>query len=217
MSLFPTFHRLAAVGCGVCLSIAASAQQDVRIDAARLNATMERMKGFGHTAYGGSMRVAYSEANREALGYIAELMGEAGLTTRIDAAGNLIGSRPGSSPALAPLMTGSHIDTVPNGGHYDGVVGAMAAVEVARSLYEAPSRSRNSTCPAWVTGPWGRVCVSSVVIPTPSTQWNAPPVKPRAISSCTSSRAPYWTAGGSISVSCRASSGSGAGTLPSRA
>ena len=113
------------------------AQTDMRVNGDRLNATMEYMKRFGGTADGGSTRVAYSEANKEALAYLDELMREAGLSTRIDEAGNLIGYREGGDTALAPIMTGSHIDTVPNGGHYDGIVGVMSAIEVARTLHNA--------------------------------------------------------------------------------
>jgi N-carbamoyl-L-amino-acid hydrolase len=121
----------------------ANAAEPPRVDADRLHATMETMKGFGATPEGGSMRVAYSEANREALAYIDALMTSAGLATRIDAAGNLIGTRPGTRPGLRPLMTGSHIDTVPNGGHYDGVVGAMGALEVARTLHDLNVQTRH--------------------------------------------------------------------------
>ncbi|MEM1188309.1 MAG: M20 family metallo-hydrolase [Pseudomonadota bacterium] len=115
----------------------------IRVNGVRLNATLGELKNFGGTAGAGSTRVAYSEANRDALSYLAGLMNEAGLATRIDAAGNLIGIRPGSEDRLAPLMTGSHIDTVPNGGHYDGMVGVMAAIEVARTLHDAAIETRH--------------------------------------------------------------------------
>ena len=69
----------------------------------------------------------------------AWLIGEfeaAGLATRIDAGGNLIGHLPGTEPALPPLVTGSHCDTVVAGGRFDGIVGVLAALEVAQSLRE---------------------------------------------------------------------------------
>jgi len=59
---------------------------------------------------------------------------EAGLTTRIDAAGNLIGRRDGSDPGLGTIMIGSHSDTVPSGGRFDGIAGVLTALEIARSL-----------------------------------------------------------------------------------
>ena len=114
----------------------ALAQEELRVDGERLNATMTEMQNFGGTKEGGSLRVAYSEPNKQALDYLDGLMRDAGLATHIDAAGNLIGRRAGSEPELQPIMTGSHIDTVPNGGHFDGIVGVMAAVEVARTLHE---------------------------------------------------------------------------------
>ena len=119
------------------------ASDALHVDGERLNATMERMKDFGGTPEGGSTRVAYSQANLEALAYLAGLMESAGLDTTIDAAGNLVGRRNGSDPDLAPIVTGSHVDTVPNGGHYDGIVGVMSAIEVARSLYDAGATLRH--------------------------------------------------------------------------
>ncbi len=118
-------------------AIAARAAPPTEVDGARLNETMAAMKTFGGTPDGGSVRVAYSEENRQALEYLAELMTPAGLETHIDVAGNLIGRRDGREQGLAPIVAGSHVDTVPNGGHYDGIVGVMAAVEVARTLHDA--------------------------------------------------------------------------------
>jgi len=122
------------------LTSATFAQADgneLRVDGTRLNATMTHMKTFGINAAGGSDRVAYSDHNKDALAYLSALMLESGLTPQIDAAGNLVGRRAGKVSGLAPVVTGSHIDTVPNGGHYDGIVGTMAAIEVARTLHDA--------------------------------------------------------------------------------
>jgi N-carbamoyl-L-amino-acid hydrolase len=116
---------------------AAETGNDIRVDGERLNATMEHMITFGMSDTGGSTRVAFSAANRVALSYLSSLMIQAGLMPRIDVAGNLIGRREGKIAGLAPIVSGSHVDSVPNGGHYDGVVGVMAAIEVARTLYEA--------------------------------------------------------------------------------
>lgn len=134
---------LALLSCICLAALHAQAAAPSGIDTDRLNRTMEMMKTFGGKPNGGSGRVAYSDANREALSYLAELMASAGMTTHIDLAGNLIGRRDGSTEGLKPLMTGSHIDTVPDGGHYDGIVGVMAAIEVARSLHDAGHRLRH--------------------------------------------------------------------------
>jgi len=136
-------NRLLALCLAVVLVVscdgvnAATDANELRVDGARLNASMEMMKSFGVSPSGGSERVAFSDANLDAYRYVAGLMSEAGLITRIDAAGNLIGRREGKRPGLAPLVSGSHIDTVPEGGHYDGIVGVMAAIEVARTLADA--------------------------------------------------------------------------------
>lgn len=110
---------------------------NIRVNGERLNATMEHMKTFGMSETGGSTRVAYSDENRVAISYLSALMQQSGLVPGIDVAGNLVGQRGGKEPGLAPIVAGSHIDTVPNGGHYDGIVGVMAAIEVARTLYES--------------------------------------------------------------------------------
>ena len=110
------------------------------VDGERLNLTMEAMKTFGGNADGGSDRVAFSSHNLEALTYLAGLMKDAGMSTRIDYAGNLVGRLDGSRAGAATLLAGSHIDTVPNGGHYDGIVGVMAAIEVARTLHDQDLR-----------------------------------------------------------------------------
>lgn len=117
-------------------AIADEAVNEITINGTRLNQTMMTMKTFGGTPQGGSARVAYSDANKEALVYLDGLMRDAGLVTHIDVAGNLVGRREGIDNTLAPVVTGSHIDTVPNGGHYDGIVGVMSAVEVASTLHE---------------------------------------------------------------------------------
>jgi len=71
---------------------------------------------------------------------IAERFAEAGLAVRIDAAGNLIGRLEGKNPALGVIAVGSHSDTVPSGGRFDGIVGVTAGLEVARSLRDAKVR-----------------------------------------------------------------------------
>jgi N-carbamoyl-L-amino-acid hydrolase len=70
-------------------------------------------------------------------------MREAGLETRIDAAGNLLGRLPGRDPNLPPILFGSHIDSVPDGGNYDGPVGSLGAIEVAARLAEAGVTTRH--------------------------------------------------------------------------
>ena len=113
-----------------------------RIDGERLNRTLSELARFGATPEGGTSRVAFSPEDIAAREYVAALMRRAGLRVDVDAAANLIGRRPGSEP-LPPLMFGSHIDSVPEGGNYDGQVGSMAAVEVARTLADADLQTRH--------------------------------------------------------------------------
>ncbi len=69
---------------------------------------------------------------------------EAGLETELDAAGNLIGRLTGADPSLKPILIGSHSDTVPSGGRYDGILGVLAALEVAQSFSERGDRLRHT-------------------------------------------------------------------------
>jgi N-carbamoyl-L-amino-acid hydrolase len=108
-----------------------------RVDGARLAATLERLAQFGRNPQGGVSRTAYSQADLDARAYVLDLMKQAGLATSTDAGANLVGRRAGSAAGLAPLVIGSHIDTVPEGGNYDGCVGSMAAIEVARTIQGA--------------------------------------------------------------------------------
>src|SRR5256886_6843311 len=71
-----------------------------------------------------------------------KLMEGAGLKPRIDAAGNIFGRRAGADDSLPPVLFGSHIDSVPNGGNFDGDLGSLAAIEVAQALQEAGITTR---------------------------------------------------------------------------
>ncbi len=71
---------------------------------------------------------------------IARRFAEAGLTTRIDAAGNLIGRIEGRQPELGVIAVGSHSDTVPSGGRFDGIAGVATGLEIARALRDSGTR-----------------------------------------------------------------------------
>ncbi|SOC40369.1 N-carbamoyl-L-amino-acid hydrolase [Rhizobium subbaraonis] len=81
-------------------------------------------------------RRAFTALHPEGRAFLEARFREAGLETRIDAAGNLIGRRPGKTPGLGTIMLGSHSDTVPDGGRFDGIAGVAAALAVARALIE---------------------------------------------------------------------------------
>lgn len=82
-------------------------------------------------------RRAFTEYYAKGREWLEQEMLDAGLETRIDTGGNLIGFLPGKDPALSPIVTGSHSDTVPNGGRYDGILGVIAGLEVLQSIRES--------------------------------------------------------------------------------
>jgi beta-ureidopropionase / N-carbamoyl-L-amino-acid hydrolase len=114
----------------------AASTQDLRVQGARINEHLRALAEFGKNPQGGVSRVAYSDADRQGRKYVLGLMRAAGLEAGIDAAGNLVGTRPGSDPSMKPLLIGSHIDSVPEGGNYDGDVGSLSAIEAAQVLAE---------------------------------------------------------------------------------
>jgi N-carbamoyl-L-amino-acid hydrolase len=105
-----------------------------RADAGRLERRITELGRFGANPGGGVSRVAFSDADIAGREYVKSLMRGAGLEVRVDAAGNIIGRRAGREPGLPAIMTGSHIDSVPQGGNYDGDVGVLGAIEVAELL-----------------------------------------------------------------------------------
>lgn len=106
------------------------------INGARLNAHLKALSEFGANPQGGVSRVAYSDADRAARAYVMQLMRDAGLDVSVDFAGNILGRRAGRDPALKPIVFGSHIDSVPEGGNYDGPVGSLGAIEIAHTFAE---------------------------------------------------------------------------------
>ncbi|HEU0049343.1 MAG TPA: hypothetical protein VFQ43_17285, partial [Nitrososphaera sp.] len=114
--------------------LAAQAPRQLRVDGARIMQHLQALSEFGKNPQGGVSRVAYTEADRQGREYAMRLMREAQLDVHLDAAGNIVGTRAGSDPSLKPLLIGSHIDSVPEGGNYDGDVGSLSAIEVAQIL-----------------------------------------------------------------------------------
>jgi N-carbamoyl-L-amino-acid hydrolase len=115
----------------------------LRVNGARIAERLRTLAQFGRNADGGIDRVAYGDADLAARDWVMGAMREAGLDVRMDTAGNIIGRRAGLDDARPPLMTGSHIDSVPGGGNYDGQVGAVAALEVAQTLADQNVRLRH--------------------------------------------------------------------------
>ena len=113
----------------------APARQTPRVDGDRLNSILAAFRRFGGTDDGGTTRLAYSAEALEGRTYAQRAMEQSGLQVSVDLAGNLVGRRAGTDPAALPIIIGSHMDTVPEGGSYDGQVGSAGALEVALTLY----------------------------------------------------------------------------------
>jgi N-carbamoyl-L-amino-acid hydrolase len=110
--------------------------EDLRVDAKRIEKRIMKLGTYGSNPEGGVSRLAYSDADLAGRKYIMGLMRDAGLEVRVDAAGNISGRRAGSDPALPVILFGSHIDSVPHGGNYDGDVGVIAAIECMQVLQD---------------------------------------------------------------------------------
>ena len=105
------------------------------INGERLLADLRALSTIGGQADGGVDRLAWSEADLAARRWFADRIREAGLEPRVDAALNVFGRLPGTADRL--LLTGSHLDSVPNGGRLDGAYGAVAGLEVLRTMVES--------------------------------------------------------------------------------
>ena len=114
----------------------------LRIDGARLWQSLMDLARIGGTPKGGVCRIALTDLDRQGRDLFVQWAREAGCSIRIDAIGNIFARRAGADDSLAPVMTGSHIDTQPTGGKFDGNYGVMAGLEVVRTLNAAGVRTR---------------------------------------------------------------------------
>ena len=108
----------------------------IPIDLARFERDLNDLAAIGATAQGGVTRRSFTPADQTGRAFVERRMMDAGLRTWVDAAGNIHGRRPGKWDG-PPVMMGSHVDTVENGGRYDGAVGILGAIEVIRALEDA--------------------------------------------------------------------------------
>ena len=108
------------------------------IDPARLRSRLEALSVFGRPPGagfdGGVSRLAYSDADVAGRKYVMGLIREAGLEPRIDPAGNIFARREGRDAAARPILFGSHIDSVPQGGNFDGDLGVLASIETIEAF-----------------------------------------------------------------------------------
>lgn len=118
------------------------AASGLRVDGARLWDSLMRLARIGATDKGGVCRLALTELDREARNLFTAWAKEIGCTVRVDAIGNIFARRAGERDDLPPVTTGSHIDTQPTGGKFDGNYGVLAGLEVLRTLDDAGVRTR---------------------------------------------------------------------------
>lgn len=108
--------------------------KNLEINGSRLWETIMEIGKIGETAKGGSCRLALTDLDKQARDLFVQWCKDAGCTIKIDQMGNVFARRKGKNDSLAPVMTGSHIDTQPTGGKFDGVYGVLAGLEVLRTL-----------------------------------------------------------------------------------
>ncbi len=116
---------------------------DSGVDGRRLATRFSAISQIGRTEEGGSRRIGFTKEEQFAKKVVAGWMEEAGLEVTVDGAGNVFGKLEGTDSA-AIIQSGSHVDTVPNGGHFDGVLGVLAAIEVAQAWKDTGYRPRHS-------------------------------------------------------------------------
>lgn len=125
---------------GLAFCQTAPSDSRISINANRLQEGLEGLSVYGRPAGGtfadGVSRVGFSDAVVAGRNYVMQRMRGFGLEPRVDPAGNIFGSRAGSEANLKPILFGSHIDSVPSGGNFDGDLGSMSAIEAMHTLQE---------------------------------------------------------------------------------
>lgn len=110
--------------------------KNIRVNGDRLRGTLEEMAQIGATTGGGVQRLTLSDEDKRARDLFAGWLKELNLEVQVDEMGNIFGKRAGKNTDLAPVMSGSHIDSQPKGGRFDGILGVMGPLEVMRTLQE---------------------------------------------------------------------------------
>ena len=119
-------------------------QRSMQINGQRLLSQLETLAAIGRTETNACCRLALTDEDKQGRDLVAGWMKELGMAVSVDPVGNIFGVRAGTRPELAPVMTGSHIDTVRTGGAYDGNYGVLAGLEVVATLNEAKATTERS-------------------------------------------------------------------------
>ena len=112
-------------------------RDSLRVDGGRLWRSLMELAEIGATPKGGVRRLALTDLDRQGRDLVVGWLRDAGANTEVDGAGNIFAIRPGRDPAARVVLTGSHIDTQPSGGKFDGNYGVLAGLEVLRTLNDA--------------------------------------------------------------------------------
>ena len=120
----------------ICFLSVVIANNPLRVNHKRLNNNFIILSKISSVEFGNLSRVAYTDADIDGRKYVMQLMKSAGMDVYIDEGGNIIGRLKGKDNDLPPIAIGSHIDSVPEGGSYDGNVGSLSAIEVAHTIRE---------------------------------------------------------------------------------
>ena len=115
---------------------------EIRVDGARLWDSLMEMGRIGATPKGGVGRLALTDLDKQARDLFVRWCEAAGCAVRVDRMGNIFARRAGTDDSLAPVMTGSHLDSQPLGGRFDGAYGVLAGLEVVRALNDAGAATR---------------------------------------------------------------------------
>jgi N-carbamoyl-L-amino-acid hydrolase len=110
--------------------------KDLKVNGQRLQNTLEEMAKIGATPAGGVQRLTLTDEDKQARDLFVSWLKELNLDVSIDEMGNIFGQRAGRNKDLPPVMSGSHIDSQPKGGRFDGILGVMGPLEVLRTLNE---------------------------------------------------------------------------------
>jgi N-carbamoyl-L-amino-acid hydrolase len=110
--------------------------KDLRVNGKRLRSTLEEMAKIGATPGGGVQRLTLTDEDKQARDLFVKWLEDINCEVTVDEMGNIFGRRAGKNNDLAPVMSGSHIDSQPKGGRFDGILGVMGPLEVLRTLHE---------------------------------------------------------------------------------
>src|ERR1700728_863696 len=180
-----------------------TAASNLQIDSARLWDTIHETAKFGATPKGGVRRLTLGPEDKQVRDWFRTACEAAGLEVHVDALGSMFGLRKGRDMSKPPIGLGSHLDTQPTGGKYDGVLGTLAALEVVRTLNDAGIETELPICIANWTNEEGSRFAPAMTPPTTSSRARMPRARPlakRSTASATAARS-RWASKSSQALS----------------